>query len=320
MGIDVGGTKISTGLVTSRGKILYREKIATPRKASTRAILNSIIEIIQITLDQNNLKLHSVKGLGFGIPGIVAADQTRILAAPNIKLSGVSLSREIQKHFRLKILAGNDVNLGLLGEQWMGSARGLKNVVGIFPGTGVGGAVIIDGKLIFGTQGAAAEIGHMIIDINGPNCSCGNQGCLEAVAGRWAIERDIRHALKNKEKSKFLKKFNIKNKVIKSKVLKEGLRIHDPIITRVMTNAASSLGKACISINHLFNPQAIIFGGGIMEACGDYVLPIIRKYVDHDPFFAKFNQCRILPSILKDDAVILGAVALIKRHVESRKF
>ncbi len=216
------------------------------------------------------------------------------------------------------MLAGNDVDLGLLGEQWLGSAKGLRHVIGVFPGTGIGGAIIKHGILYLGTHGAAAEIGHMIVDINGPLCSCGNHGCLEALAGRWAIERDIRQAIKNKEKSKYLKKFNIKNKTIKSKILKEGLRIHDPIITRVMTKASYVLGKACVSLNHIFNPQAIIFGGGIIEACGSYMIPIIRKTVDEDPFFAKFNQCKILPSLLGDDAVILGAVKLIKDRLSKK--
>src|SRR5690348_4002686 len=126
LGIDVGGTKISSALVTSRGKIISREKIPTPVEATSRIILKTIKNLIQVQLDQNNLKIRSIKGVGLGVPGIVAVNQTDILAAPNIKLSGISLKKELRNFFRVPILAGNDVNLGLLGEQWLGSARNLK--------------------------------------------------------------------------------------------------------------------------------------------------------------------------------------------------
>jgi glucokinase len=206
----------------------------------------------------------------------------------------------------------NDVNAGLLGEAWLGAARGLSHVVGIFPGTGVGGAVISDGKLLLGAQGAAAELGHMIVSLDGPRCHCGNRGCLESLTSRWAIERDIQLAVKSGRETVITKLNDGKLDMIKSRILKEALSKDDAVVKAIMTKVAMVLGRAVVSLNHAFNPQAIIFGGGVIKACGDFILPIVIKEVNADPFFKKFNKCRILSSSLGDDAAILGAARLVQ--------
>ena len=201
IGIDVGGTKISAGVVTAKGKILHWEKCPTPQRAQARTIYNTILKTITDLLKAENLHPQSISGIGLGIPGIVNPQTQQILATPNIDLAGFPLSQELGKKFPVPICMDNDVNVGLLGEQWLGAAQNTKNVVGLFPGTGIGGAIIINDKLFPGSHGAAAELGHMLMDPDGPLCSCGNRGCLEALASRWAIERDIREAIKNKKVS-----------------------------------------------------------------------------------------------------------------------
>ena len=207
----------------------------------------------------------------------------------------------------------NDVNAGLLGEAWLGAAKGLLHVVGIFPGTGVGGAVISDGKLLLGAQGAATELGHVIVSLDGPLCHCGNRGCLEALTSRWAIERDIRLAVKSGQQTIVTELNDGKLDMIKSRILKEALVKNDAVVKSVITRAATVLGKTAVSLNHTFNPQAIIFGGGVIKACGDFILPIVIKEVKLDPFFKKFNTRCILASKLGDDAVILGAARLAQQ-------
>ena len=213
----------------------------------------------------------------------------------------------------MPVVVINDVNAGLLGEAWMGAAKGLSHVVGIFPGTGVGGAVISDGKLLLGAQGAAAELGHVIVSLDGPLCHCGNHGCLESLTSRWSIERDIRLAVKSGKKTIVTQLNDGKLNMIKSRILKEALSKNDAVVKAVMTKLAVVLGKTAISLNHTFNPQAIIFGGGVIKGCGHFILPIVNKELNADPFFKKFNTCRILPSKLGDDAVILGAAHLIQQ-------
>ena len=311
LGIDIGGTKIAGALITPAGRIVDAVKIPTPKKVKAKTIYQCITDTIDRLINTEGFKRGRLKGIGVGVPGIVDTRNNRILAAPNIDLTGFPLASRLRQRLRVPIAMGNDVNLGLLGEAWLGAARGLRDVVGIFPGTGVGGAALIGGHLVLGTQGAATELGHMIMDVNGPVCHCGNYGCLEALTSRWAIERDIRALVKAGRKSRVMAMTGGDLSMIKSRILKEALAQNDAVVKTVLTNAAGHLGKAAVSLNHIFNPQAIVFGGGVIKACGQFMLPIIGKTLAADPFFKKFNACRILPSQLGDDAVPLGAVRLV---------
>ena len=312
LGVDVGGTKIASALVREDGKIMSRSKSPTIPHANGRSNLKTVIQ----TIDQTLINSPSVKiaGIGLGIPGIADPKTQSIIVTPNINLAGFPLKNELAKFYKTKVVIDNDVNCGLLGEQWLGVAKNKKHVIGLFPGTGIGGAILIDGKLITGTQGAAAELGHMIISINGPQCSCGNKGCLEALASRWAIQRDIKKAIKSGKKSLITELTKNNLNVIKSKAIKQALTRRDPVVTTIMTQVALTLGQACLSINHIFNPEMIVLGGGVIEACGDFLIPRIKKITSNDPFFKKFKSCQIIEAKLQDDAVLLGAVALVKRQ------
>jgi glucokinase len=312
IGVDIGGTKISAALVSPSGRILARGKSPTPPKAKPAVILKHVLEIAEEITGAKQLPRAAIAGIGVGVPGIVAP-RNKILATPNINLARFPLCEEIKRRWKTRVLAGNDVNLGLLGEQWLGAGRKAKNIVGVFPGTGVGGAVILDGRLWIGADGAAAEFGHMIMDIDGPLCSCGNRGCLEALTGRWAIERDIRQAINNKQHTIITSLLDDPLAPIKSKILKTALKHKDPLTLNIMNQAAQTMGKACISLRHIFNPELLILGGGVIEACGDFMLPVIKRVFKSDPFFKKIDHCDIAISHLGDDAVILGAVAMVKR-------
>ncbi len=312
VGIDIGGTKMAAVMMMDSGRIISRLKVSTPDQANPKNILACLVTLIEELKSSSSVKSSEIKGIGVGVPGIVDTDKGHILAAPNIRLTGFPLSEHLKKKYRTKIILANDVNAGLLGEAWLGAARGFNHVVGIFPGTGVGGAALVNGHLILGAQGAATELGHMIMHINGPLCHCGNRGCLEALTSRWAIERDIRALIKKGRKSiiKDLNKGSLTT--IKSRVLKEALQKNDRVAKTVLKQVAVSLGQASVSINHIFNPQAIVLGGGVIKACGFFMLPIIKKTLQADPFFKRFNTCQIFQSSLGDDAVPLGAVRLVQ--------
>jgi glucokinase len=254
----------------------------------------------------------AVVAAGIGVPGIVDTRTGTVKVTVNINLSGFDIARALEKKLHCPVAAGNDVDLGILGEQWQGAARGASNVIGLFPGTGVGGGIIVDNKLVRGSTGAAAELGHMIMQIDGPRCSCGNRGCLEALTSRWAIERDIRRAVKQGEKTVLTRLTGNNLSVIKSKVLQQALQKKDKLTIRLLKHAALILGIACINLRHIFDPELILFGGGLIEACGDFLLPLIRKTVERDPFFAPLSTCTIVASSLEDNATILGAVALMR--------
>lgn len=318
IGIDVGGTKISLALVNSKGKIILKDKIPTPYKASSQQIVKVIAQLIRNITKQAQAKNKKLAGIGIGIPGIVDSQRGVVVSTPNINLSGCNLSGELKKIFDLPVLIGNDVNLGLLGEYWLGAAAGMKDVLGLFPGTGVGGAIIINGKIIEGVNGAASEFGHMLVEENGPKCNCGNYGCLEALTSRWAIERDIRKDLALGKKTILTKLTNGDLRVIKSKLILQALKDKDPVVSEIIAKVAKVLGRACISLRHIFDCQAIVFGGGLIEACSNYILPGVIRVVNADPFFSKLPPLIIASSQLEDDAVILGAVALVKEYLKDK--
>ncbi len=315
IGIDVGGTKICSALVSHDGQILAKEKSPTPRQATPRKVTAVILDQLEEVLFKSKLTFRDIRGMGVAIPGLVDTKKGKVLNTPNMSLSGFMIVPELERKLKLKVAIGNDVNLGTLGEKWLGAAKGIKNVVGIFVGTGVGGGIILDDILITGSHDAAGEIGHMTIDTKGPLCSCGNHGCLEAFAGRWAIERDIRQAVKKKKKTIMTKLCDGHLAVIKSKQLFKALSKKDRLITQIMKDASKKLGQACVSLRHVFDPQMIVLGGGVIEACGNFILPIVRKTLFQDKLFLRMPTCRVVASKLGDDAVILGAVALVQQNL-----
>ncbi len=313
IGVDVGGTKISAALVGPSGQILARDKYSTLQGAKPSTIGCQVEDIIQEILSDAKIKSNAIYGIGLGIPGIVDAKTNKILVTPNIQLAGYPLSQNLRKKFRVKVLLGNDANLGLLAEKWLGAGKKAQNLVGLFLGTGVGGGIIIDGKLYTGSQGVAAELGHMIIDINSKVLNAGLLGTLEALASRRAIERQIREAIRAGKKTILTELTGGNLKTIKSKLIYKALKKKDPFTVRIMNDLCGVLGKACISLRHILNPDMIIFGGGLIEACGEYILPRVKKISDQNPFLAGIDRCAIVQSVLGDDAVIYGAVALLKQ-------
>jgi glucokinase len=314
IGIDVGGTKIAVGLVSAKGEILAREKAPTPKEFSPKKTLQLIRDLVEEALFDRKIKPRQLEGIGVGIPGIVD-EKNRIIRTPNMNLSQINLIKNLKKDFKTRIVLGNDANLGTLGEKWLGAGRKADNVIGIFIGTGVGVGVINDNKLLMGYNGAASEVGHMIVNPEGPLCSCGNRGCLEAYAGRWAIERDIKAGLNSGRRSIVPDLIDGKIRLIKSKILAKSLEKNDPLVKEVLTGSSEILGLACISLRHIFDPELIILGGGVIEACGDFMLPLIRKTAYKDSFFRGLKEYRIIISKLGDDAIILGAVALVSGRI-----
>jgi glucokinase len=310
IGIDVGGTKIAAAVVTPSGKILGREKLSTPRGRGSKAVLAAIAAVVEDAMLDADVKPRKMRGIGVGVPGIVDAVGGRVVAAPNIPIAGAPIVAFLKKHFGVPVTLGNDVNIGVLGERWLGAGRGVDDMVGVFPGTGVGGGVVCGGRLLTGAHGAAAELGHIVLNPGGPLCGCGARGCLEAYASRTAIERDLREGARGGRPTQIAELNGGRLDVIKSRVLAEALRLGDPLVTDVMHSAAQRLGDGCTAIRHCFDPKLIVLGGGLIEACGSFILPIVRERLDADPLFRRVGDCRVKISELGDDAVILGAVAL----------
>ena len=309
IGIDIGGTKMAAGLVTWNGRILLRRKVKTPSNPSKKVFLAAVINLVRELVAEGDLTIKDIAGIGIGIPGVIDPVHGKVLLITNLPLSGINLAAELRKTFKLHITVGNDANIAALGEHRSGLGKNAENIVNISVGTGVGGGFIINGKLVTGAFFAGGELGHMIVQMDGPKCTCGKKGCLEAFAGRWAIEKAIRAGIAKGEKTVITKYTQGKLKSIKSKTLRKALDNHDPLVTRVIKEAAKALGEACVSIMHIIDPEYIILGGGVIEACGDYMMPLIRKAAESDAFLSSVSGCIIAKSSLGDDSIILGAAA-----------
>jgi glucokinase len=307
IGIDIGATKIAAGLVTDEGRILARQKVPSPAAAPQGQVIEMLLSLVKRLQSSGGVGEENLAGVGIAVPGIVDAAGRKVLVTPNMGLSGARLVAGIEKGISAPVVLGNDANLGMLGEKTFGAARNVQTAIGLFLGTGVGGGVIIGGKVYAGATGKGAEIGHMTLDPHGPECTCGIKGCLEAYAGRWAIERDIRAALKRGEKSSL----EVSGK-IKSGALAKALAGRDPLVTRIILSACRAVGEACVTLRHLFDPESIILGGGLIEACGYFIVPRVRRFCAQDPFFKRFGEMPVVAAQLEDDAVMLGAVAMAR--------
>ena len=310
VGVDMGGTNIVGAVVSGDGTVLGRAKQDTRRGAPKEELAGQIAQAVEAALAAAGCRAGDISGIGVAVPGVVDTHTGRMVVLPNLDIRDVPLRDEMMALFPVPVVVGNDVNLGTLAEKWIGAAREARNVVGVFVGTGIGGGVVVDGRLITGASEMAGEIGHMIVQLDGPLCGCGNKGCWEALASRTAIERQIRAAVEAGEATVMCPDGKCAP-VIKSSTLRKALAAGDPVAIRILTRTAEVLGFGAMTIRHLIDPEMIIFGGGVIEACGDFMLPIIRKVIASDKLNAARENLRIERSVLGDDAVFLGAVALL---------
>jgi len=335
IGIDVGGTKIQTSLVTEAGVVLASLRRETPRNCGAEVTLQVLDDAIKSLLQEQNLPPNKLAGIGIAIPGVVQPETGFIVGTPNMNLAGIDLGAYMKSRFDVPIAVGNDCNLGTLGECWLGSGRNTASCVGIFVGTGIGAGVVVNDTVLSGAGQSAGEIGHIVVQVpcedwhqqihrkqkkfdnvfppkHLPQCGCGNYGCFESLASRTAIERFIREAVQNGEKS-IIKELNGGSlDVIKSGSLAKALKANDHVVKTIMHYVSQVIGYACLTVRHLLDPEVIVIGGGVMEACQKFMMPIIEAVVINDRLLAASSKRRVLLSSLRDDAVVLGAVALVR--------
>ena len=321
LGIDVGGTKIQISLVRQSGLILGRLRRQTPPGCPPEEAIELISRASGELLTEHGLERGDIRAAGLAVAGIVDPDAGRIVITANMNLSGMAIVEPLQAALGVPVTLGNDTNLGVLGEKWLGAARRASSVFGMFVGTGIGGGMIFGDLLWQGYRQAGGEIGHMVMEIDGPHCGCGKHGCLEALASRWAIQRDIQQAIKRGVRTAVTSLAPEGDyTVIRSGVLRKALDRQDKLVCQVVRRAAEYIGHACVNIRNVIDPEVIVLGGGVIEACGEYILPIIQKVVDADPFPGARPGGWIRLAALGDDSVVLGAVALAQMHVGADPF
>lgn len=314
--VDVGGTKILGAVVSEAGGIVVRHKEKTDRRSKKR-LVEQIGEVIESVIGAANMDKTAISGIALGVPGMVESSSGHVLITGNIPLSDTPLAALLHTQFGVPVAVGNDVNLGVLGEQWRGAARNSNSAFGIFVGTGIGGGLILDGKLIEGFRGLTGEIGHLMVPLGADEIAgmlTRKHLFLEDLCSRTAIENQLRHALQKEGKISVLTEIVGDKKLerIRSGALKEALRRKDPLVTDVLRRSSYLLGLATASVLHVVDPEVIIFGGGVIEACGDFMLPLIEKTAHKVAVAVPGKPLQIVRSELGDDAILYGGVALLK--------
>lgn len=312
IGVDVGGTKILALLVSGEGEILERRK--RPTQQEGQPLADQVATVIDDLLAATGTEPEEIAGIGLAVPGVVDSETGRLVHAPNLTVDDPWIGERIRERYGVPVAIGNDVNLGTLAEAWYGAGRGASSVVGIFVGTGIGGGVVMNGRVHVGAHDQGGEVGHMVIVVDGPPCGCGNLGCWEALASRTAIEREIRKAV-DAGRPTVLQAAADEGQ-IRSGPLGKALKAGDEVTVEVMTRVAHYLAQGLLTIKHLIDPETIVLGGGVIEACGDFLMPLIEAEVRADKLRASRDGPRIVASQLGDDAVALGAAVLARSEVE----
>ncbi|MFA5878707.1 MAG: ROK family protein [Candidatus Margulisiibacteriota bacterium] len=310
IGIDVGGTKILAAIINDKNEKIVSIKKNTKAYLGLDQTLNRIDIIIQDLLVAAKFDISSIGGIGFGVPGAVDKTSGKVLIAPNLGWKNIDLKDFFQpKYPGVNLHIENDVNAGTFAEYTLTVEKKIKNVVGMFVGTGLGGGIILNGKLYYGTHGFAGEIGHMVINYKGSKCNCGNQGCLEAYASKAGLINQIK-ASKTKDALILQKYLSENNDVLKSSYLKKLINENNLYITKLAKKMANKLAIGIINLSNLLDLELIILGGGVIDSMHEYLLPQIKKKIEELNVNNIAANLEIRLAQLSDDAVMIGAALL----------
>ncbi len=317
VGVDMGGTKILAGVVTEEGNIIGMAKRATKPADGADKVIERIVRTVQDAVANAKLKLDDIAGIASGTPGPLDPDSGIVISAPNLGWDNVPLAKLLSRALDMPVFIENDVNIGTLGEAALGAGKGVKDLIGIFVGTGIGGGIILDGMLWQGWRKTAGEVGHMILLPEGPLCGCGRRGCAESLASRTAIERDILAGIALGRESLVPEILKREDKTrLTSGILAEALKKGDPLVGEVIGRTQYYLGLLVASIVNFIDPEMVILGGGVVEALGDDFLVPIRR-VAYQYFINQRNakDVKIVPAKLGDNAGVLGAAVYARQRL-----
>jgi glucokinase len=316
VGVDLGGTKILAGVFTNSLKCVGRSKMSTKAERGPAAVIDRIAHCVQDAVDECDLDIKQVKGVGIGAPGSVDPDNGRVIFAGNLGWKDISLKKELEKQLQLPVFLQNDCNVCALGVHEVELEGRPRTLVGIFLGTGIGGGIILDGKLFLGYNRTAGEVGHMVLEVNGPKCTCGNRGCWEALASRSALFRQVQEAVKDGQKTVLTEMLGNDLKDLRSGDLRKAIRQGDKFVEHIVEEAAKYTGIAVANLINVINPEVIVIGGGLMDALENEMMPTVIESAREHAFPGSDKGIKILPSKLGDDAGITGGAVLARKETK----
>ena len=319
VGVDLGGTNLVIGAMSADGVSQYAmHSIPTRADLGADAVVARIValieQVIAETQAETGAKRADFAGIGIGSPGPLDRERGLVIFTPNLGWRDYPLRDRVQDGVRLTATLDNDANCATLGEWWIGAAKGARHVVGLTLGTGIGGGLILDGKLYHGASDVAGELGHSSIDSTGRRCGCGNYGCLEAYASGPAIADRAREALAGGESSIMPSLVENDLTLLTAASVYEAARRDDELALHVVRETARFLGTGIANLLNIFNPEVVVLAGGVTQA-GDALFDPLRAEVRRRAFKPAVDACRIVPGALEGKAGVVGAVAtFLQQH------
>jgi len=307
--IDLGGTKILSAVITPLGYILSRNYCLTMAERGPKAVIDTLITNVSGVLGKAKLESRDLDGIVVAAAGILDTIHGVVTVSPNLPgWRNVHLGEILLRKFGLATLLINDANAAALGENRFGVGKGIDNLIYLTVSTGIGGGIIIGGKLYSGADGCAGELGHMIIEAKGPKCGCGNNGCLEAMASGTAMAREVVDRIEKGEMSTVIQLVQGSLDKVDAKIVAMAAKQGDGLACHVVNRIAYYLGIGFVNLVNIFNPEMIIIGGGVSRM-GRMLLEPARRVMKERAFKLPSRTVRIVRSRLGYDAGILGAAA-----------
>ena len=316
VGVDLGGTNIAAGAMPTDGtREIAMRMIPTLAEGGAGAVVDRIAalveDVIAETISETGAARSDFLGVGIGSPGPLDRARGVVIVTPNLGWRDFPLRDEVSKRVNLPATLDNDANCATLGEWWCGAAKGGRNVVGMTIGTGIGGGLILDGKLYHGSADSAGEIGHTTIDSTGRRCKCGNYGCLEAYTSGPAIAERARETLEGDDDSLLVGMVDGDLKKITAQTVFEAAKRGDRVASEVVRDTAHFLGVGVSNLLNIFNPDVFVIAGGVTQA-GDLLFDPLRAEVRRRAFKPAVDACRIVAGALPLSAGVVGAVAIFR--------
>ena len=306
LAVDLGGTKIRTAIVSQEGDIVAIDNRLTQAHRGLAHVLNRLFDSIDMVVRKGGMQLEEFSGIGVAIAGVLDSKNGILTSSPNLpQWKNVQLKKIMQDRLGLDTFLINDANAAALGEYQFGAGIGAQNLVYLTVSTGIGGGIIIDGKLYEGSTGSAGELGHMTIDADGPRCNCGNYGCLEALASGTAVAREAIERIKSGKMS-ILKDMKENISDIMAVDVAKAARRGDKLSIEIIAGASYYLGIGLVNIVNIFNPQVIVIGGGMSKMGGMLIEPA-KKIVNQRAFKLPARTARIVRARLGNNSGIIGA-------------
>jgi glucokinase len=309
VGVDLGGTKVLAGVVGSDGHVLARCKQKTARlKDRPEALLDLIAEAVHEALASAGLGLDQVAAVGVGVPGTLDAERARVAIAPNLGWVDLPVRDDLSRRLDgARVCLENDVRSAALAEHRLGAGAGRQSMIALFIGTGIGGGLVADGRLVHGSHGGAGELGHMPIRAGRGRCSCGQKGHLEALAARPALVRYIARRVARGESSVVARRHRGDLTRLTSGDIEAAVRAGDKLATRAARRSARYVGLAVGGLVNLLDPELVVLGGGVVEALGQAYVEWAAEAARPHILAASRREVPIQAARLGDDAGLLGA-------------